>query len=354
MNISDLFTGQLTLASLVSAGIVLAVYLGGLIFTVLLVIGIIERIRWKNDSKKSSLASKKITISMIGLFVVFVIWGAINLVNLFFGIGFGAEPKYISMWKCPASAIKVIISSRLNYIHSCNVADTEIDDRKGKLIYLTYGPATHCDGLFCYYHDFVAVAENNKTIEVEPEPNITNILKRQFGHWCAFQPEEIESGVRKTFTTVGNELYWNFEFDNYSNEKHVIKRLSQDRYLATNENSQSCLFNGRIQILSQDGHKDATSADFSNLKVEMRKIVSITPYPIDQVIDKCLEWDMDSCYSNLAKARSEIKYCQLIEDLSTKDRCLKSIAVDTRKKDVCSMISDSLLETTCYQSFEAE
>src|SRR3989344_8357101 len=84
MNISDLFTGQLTLASLVSAGIVLAVYLGGLIFTVLLVIGIIERIRWKNDSKKSSLSSKKITISMIGLFVVFVIWGAINLVNFFF------------------------------------------------------------------------------------------------------------------------------------------------------------------------------------------------------------------------------------------------------------------------------
>ncbi|KKQ35930.1 MAG: hypothetical protein US53_C0068G0006 [Candidatus Woesebacteria bacterium GW2011_GWA1_37_7] len=78
--------GNITIAGLVSALIVLVLIVAALIFFFMLIWGGVKYITSGGDKGQAESARSTITAALIGLVIVFAAWAIITLVNAFFGI----------------------------------------------------------------------------------------------------------------------------------------------------------------------------------------------------------------------------------------------------------------------------
>lgn len=79
-----------TVSSLVSALIIIALLFGAVSFFFMLIIGILRRTSAKGDYSKINSSKNNILTSVVGMFLVFLIWAVINLIDLFFGVSIPA------------------------------------------------------------------------------------------------------------------------------------------------------------------------------------------------------------------------------------------------------------------------
>lgn len=77
---------SVTIPSLISAFIILALIAAALIFFFMLIIGGIKYITSGGDKGKAESARGMITAALIGLVIVFAAWAIVQLVEAFFGI----------------------------------------------------------------------------------------------------------------------------------------------------------------------------------------------------------------------------------------------------------------------------
>lgn len=78
--------GGLTLPSLVSAFIRLAVVVAGVVFFFILVIGGIRWIASGGDKAQTEAARNQITAALVGLVIVFAAWAILALIKTFFQV----------------------------------------------------------------------------------------------------------------------------------------------------------------------------------------------------------------------------------------------------------------------------
>jgi len=78
--------GQITIPSMVSAGIRVALVVAALISFVFLIIGGVKWIVSGGDKEGTAKAQSTITSALIGLLIVFAAWAIIKLIETFFGI----------------------------------------------------------------------------------------------------------------------------------------------------------------------------------------------------------------------------------------------------------------------------
>jgi hypothetical protein len=78
--------GNVTIASIVSALVILTLIIAALVFFFMLVIGGIRYITSGGDKAQTEAARGQITAALIGLVIVFAAWAIINLINIFFDI----------------------------------------------------------------------------------------------------------------------------------------------------------------------------------------------------------------------------------------------------------------------------
>jgi len=76
------------LGGFISALITLGLVAGGVIFLFMLILGGIQWITSGGDKVANENARKRVTNALIGIFVLFSLYGIINLVGCFFGIDF--------------------------------------------------------------------------------------------------------------------------------------------------------------------------------------------------------------------------------------------------------------------------
>jgi hypothetical protein len=78
--------GEVTIASIISALVILTLIIAALVFFFMLVIGGIRYITSGGDKGQTEAARGQITAALIGLVIVFAAWAIINLINIFFEI----------------------------------------------------------------------------------------------------------------------------------------------------------------------------------------------------------------------------------------------------------------------------
>ena len=84
----------------------------------------------------------------------------------------------------------------------------------------------------------------------------------------------------------------------------------------------------------------------------MSTITTVTPYPLEDVVNYCSKWGTDLCYEQLGIARSEFKYCQLIKTKYSKDHCVEQVARDFAQREACNNITDYQFKNLCDQFVE--
>lgn len=78
--------GNLTLPSIISAGIKLVVVVAAIVFFFILVIGGIRWIASGGDKAQTEAARNQITSALVGLVIVFAAWAIVALINVFFKV----------------------------------------------------------------------------------------------------------------------------------------------------------------------------------------------------------------------------------------------------------------------------
>lgn len=78
--------GNLTVPSIISAGIRLVVVVAAVIFFFILVIGGIRWIASGGDKAQTEAARNQITSALVGLVIVFAAWAIVALIKVFFNV----------------------------------------------------------------------------------------------------------------------------------------------------------------------------------------------------------------------------------------------------------------------------
>ncbi len=77
---------NITIATMISALIIIILVIAALVFLFMLILGGIRYITSGGDKGSTESARSQITAALIGLVIVFAAWAIINLVSAFFGI----------------------------------------------------------------------------------------------------------------------------------------------------------------------------------------------------------------------------------------------------------------------------
>jgi hypothetical protein len=267
-------------------------------------------------------------------------------------------PRFV----CPKEARQVINQFGITEVKECKVFDSRLNDENAKLVYLVNGPGMDCIA-GCFYFPSYTIVQEGKIYEMPAEPDLFNTLKNNFGDWCAFENRNINWANLKKFAVQNrSELFWAYDFNNFSTEIYWKDRLKNDEFEATIENPNNCILNGIL--ITKNNNQIKTEVDISKMSYKLENMNDYLPKSLNEGLEKCLStrWSKLECYELYAMARKEPQLCfgdyeKYLTDFHKKlygshNNCLDRVLDSTRDVAVCEKLADKNQHELCEVSFK--
>ncbi len=251
--------------------------------------------------------------------------------------------------QCSDSAAKTASQQKnLKQPHDCQVSDISVDGSPAKLVIITYGPKVPFD-LSWGYASYEGVVLNNKTSDVQGEPETYPVFTKTYGDWCNVQSRDLTgSAVTKYLTQVNGSYDWGYKFNNFNNEDRIKSLLTTSQILQSEGSPQYCVLNGTMVITStSEGY--AETIDFSKLSMQLQPLPGATAQSTQELLQSCNnETDptqKSQCIENIAMGKRDPSICQ------GDGSCIRGVAVMANDPSICDNIPASNLEHDhCYQN----